>query len=88
MKVWTLLGLALTLASAPVAWAGNDKLPLVFEDDFENGAERWQPGDPAAWKITKTDGGKHYHQFQLSKVKTPFRSPFTYCGTLAWMLAR
>lgn len=78
MKTWVILGMACTLAMVPAAWPASDKLPLVFEDDFENGAERWQPGDPAAWKITKTDKGRHYDQFQLSKIKTPFRSPFNY----------
>jgi hypothetical protein len=78
MKTWTLLGLALSLAIVPMAWSGDEKLPLLFEDDFEKGAERWQPSDKAAWKITKSDKGQHYHQFQQSKIKTPFRSPFNF----------
>ena len=59
-----------------VAQAGEPKLPLVFSDDFEQGAGRWQPSDAAAWKIVKTNSGSHYNQFQLSKIKTPHRSPF------------
>jgi hypothetical protein len=52
-----------------------EKLPLLFEDDFEKGADRWQPTDAAAWKIVKTNKGQHYSQFQMSKYKPPFRSP-------------
>jgi hypothetical protein len=80
MKAATSLGLALAIAMAPGAWAGNgnEKLPLLFEDDFEKGAERWQPGDKEAWKISKTDKGQHYHQHKQSKIKTPFRSPFNF----------
>ncbi|HYW79306.1 MAG TPA: hypothetical protein VE890_06990, partial [Thermoguttaceae bacterium] len=47
----------------------------VFEDNFEKGADHWQPTDPAAWKITETDQGKVYDQFQQSKYKPPHRSP-------------
>src|SRR5262249_10372579 len=49
---------------------------LLFEDDFERGADHWQPTDPAAWKIIRTGQGQHYSQFQMSKYKPPFRSPF------------
>ena len=50
-------------------------LPLVFEDDFEKGADRWQPTDAAAWKIVETDRGKVYNQFKNSNYKPPHRSP-------------
>ncbi len=61
-----------------MASAGEKQLPLVFEDDFEKGAGRWQPSDPAAWKIVKTDKGSYYSQFAQSKIKTPHRSPFNF----------
>jgi hypothetical protein len=75
---YTALLLAMLLSAAPVVTAGGSKLPLLFEDDFEKGADRWQPSDAAAWKVVKTDKGQQYNQFQLSKVKTPFRSPFNF----------
>jgi hypothetical protein len=59
----------------PIANAG-DKLPLVFEDNFDKGDERWQPTDPKAWKVVKTDKGSYYSQFAQSKYKTLHRSPF------------
>ena len=67
----------MVVAAAPV-YAGDNKLPLLFEDDFEKGADRWQPGDPKAWKIVKTDKGHYYSQFAQSKIKTPHRSPFNF----------
>jgi hypothetical protein len=63
---------------ASTAPAGDKQLPLVFEDNFAKGAERWQPTDAAAWKVVKTDKGSYYSQFQQSKYKTPFRSPFNF----------
>ena len=30
-------------------------LPLVFQDDFEKGAGRWEPTDPKGWKVIGTD---------------------------------
>lgn len=69
------------LAWAVVSLAGGSsygddaKLPLVFTDDFENGADRWQPTDAKAWRVVKTDRGRHYNQHQTSKYKPPHRSP-------------
>lgn len=73
-----MLSVIAMLCVLPTAPAGEKKLPLVFEDDFAKGAERWQPSDAAAWKVVKTDKGAYYSQFQQSKYKTPFRSPFNF----------
>jgi hypothetical protein len=52
-------------------------LPLLFFDNFEaQGAGRWEPGDPKAWKIVEQNGNRVYAQFQQSQVETPVRSPF------------
>jgi len=61
--------------------AGDDKpgkLPLVFEDDFSKGAERWKPSDPRAWKVIDTKTGKAYSQFKQSDYKPPHRSPLNF----------
>lgn len=55
-----------------------DGTPLLFHDDFNKGAERWQPTDPAAWKVIDGKIGKAYSQFQQSKYKPPHRSPFNF----------
>ena len=55
--------------------AVKNDLPLLFSDDFEKGADRWEPTDPAAWKIADGRGGKVYGQFQQSNYKPPHRSP-------------
>jgi len=53
-----------------------DGLPLIFSDDFEGGADRLEPTDPKAWKITETDRqGKVYDQHKQSGYKPPHRSP-------------
>jgi hypothetical protein len=52
------------------------ELPLVFSDDFEHGAEHWQPTDPAAWKTVASKTGQAYSLFQQSKYQPPYRSPF------------
>ena len=52
-------------------------LPLIFSEDFEDGADHWQPTDPKAWKISKGRGGKVYNQFvRRSKYNPPHRSPY------------
>ena len=64
------------LVGMPAVAADKCDLPLVFEDDFEKGADHWQPTDPAAWRVVETDRGKVYNQFKTSDYKPPHRSPF------------
>lgn len=54
---------------------GLDGLPLVFEEDFEAGCERWTPTDPKAWQIKENDGNHVYSLFRASDYKPPVRSP-------------
>lgn len=51
-------------------------MSLVFRDDFEQGAEHWQPTDPAAWQVETTPEGKVYRLVAASKYKPKFRSPY------------
>jgi len=80
LRYLTILGLGLMilsgLSAAPAIGAEKPDLPLVFEDDFEKGADRWQPTDAEAWRIVQTDKGKVYNQFKTSKYKPPYRSPY------------
>lgn len=76
-----LASVVLGLAGA-LSWAGGspraaeaDDLPLLIEEDFEQGAERWEPTDPNAWKVIEAGGSKVYSQFQGSKYQPPHRSP-------------
>src|SRR5438876_12032375 len=66
-------------AFALLAVAGGEApkdLPLVFEDDFEKGASRWEPLDPDGWKVIETKQGKVFSQFKkASAYKPPHRSP-------------
>lgn len=74
---FSLAMLLLTALLSAAAIGEEAKLPLVFSDDFEDGAERWQPTDAAAWKIQKTDRGQVYSQFKKrSNYKPPHRSPY------------
>jgi hypothetical protein len=49
---FALLSLLVTLGFAMSAPA-DEALPLVFEDNFSQGADRWEPTDPAAWTLGK-----------------------------------
>jgi hypothetical protein len=74
---WTLLTIALLACGglSPAAPAA-DQLPIVFQENFENGADHWQPQDPAQWQIKKTDSGQVYSQFKKeSAYKPPHRAP-------------
>ncbi len=53
-----------------------DELPVVYEESFEMGADRWQPLDAKQWQIKKTDKGQVYSQHvKKSEYKPPHRSP-------------
>ena len=52
-------------STAAVADAADEPaLPLVYADNFENGADHWQPADASGWKIKAVDGGHVYSQFK------------------------
>jgi hypothetical protein len=56
--------------------AGADELPVVFQEDFEKGADHWQPLDAKQWQIKKTDKGQVFSQHEKkSEYKPPHRSP-------------
>ena len=64
------------LVVGPAMAAEKGGLPLVFEDDFEKGADNWQPTDKTAWKIKEGDKGNAYGLAKkVSKYKPPHRSP-------------
>lgn len=62
---------------ASISFAEAIDFPLVFEDNFESGSERWRPFDPSGWKIVASRGGHHFSQFKKdSSYVPPHRSPF------------
>jgi len=53
-----------------------DDLPVVFEENFEKGADHWQPLDAKQWQIKKTDKGQVFSQYEKkSNYQPPHRSP-------------
>ena len=64
---------------ATASLAEEKELPLIFEEDFEKGAENWQPSDAKAWNVKKTDKGQVYSQHKKKSDYTPpHRSPFNF----------
>ena len=49
---------------------------VEFREDFEAGFARWEPTDPAAWRLEDGPTGKCLSQFAKSKYAPPHRSPF------------
>lgn len=69
LVLWVLI--PVTAAEPPAS----PLLPLLFEEDFEQGAVNWAPTDPAKWKVTR-DGENHvYHLLGKSDYTPPHRSP-------------
>lgn len=53
-----------------------DDLPIVFGENFEKGADHWQPLDAKQWQIKKTDKGQVFSQYEKkSSYQPPHRSP-------------
>lgn len=78
MGLWLLIsGAGAPLAAEDSAAATSEPLPLLVQEDFESGADRWQPTDPKAWRIEPGRGGHVYSQFvKASNYKPPHRSPY------------
>lgn len=53
-----------------------EKYPVVFEESFEAGADKWEPFDAKQWQVKKTDKGQVFSQHEKkSTYKPPHRSP-------------
>ncbi len=64
------------LVAASIAFAADGTLPIVFEEQFEKGADRWLPLDAAQWQVKQVDGGHVFSQFKKeTTAKPPHRSP-------------
>lgn len=78
----TMAGVALMpIAAADDADEAEAAMPLVFEEDFESGADRWAPTDPEAWQVIAEDGNHVYALTQQSAYEPAVRSPFN----IAWV---
>lgn len=73
-----LFAFVMALTTITAAQADSKDLPLLFEDSFDKGADRWEPTDKNAWKVIAVDKGKAYSQFQQSKYAPPHRSPLNF----------
>ena len=74
---FALLVAGMSIGLAPRPSQADDELPLVYKDDFEHGAEHWQPTDEKAWRIAQVDGNHVYSQFvKQSNYEPPHRSPY------------
>jgi hypothetical protein len=71
---WCLTAAAMSIAGVSLA----ADLPLLVQEDFESGADRWQPTDAKAWKVVETPRGKVYSLFQQSAYQPPYRSPLNF----------
>ena len=69
--------LAAACGLATLGSAADPALPLILNEDFSNGAERWEPSDPKAWKVgADAEGNKFFSQHAKSNFNPPYRSPF------------
>lgn len=53
MTIRALLAIPFVIATLAPPIRGDEALPLVFEETFTEGADRWEPTDPAAWTLGK-----------------------------------
>lgn len=55
--------------------AAEDAPTVLVEEDFSEGAERWEPTDANAWEIGEDDGVAIYRLARQSEYEPPHRSP-------------
>ena len=63
------------VASAQTSDSTLNGLPLVFQDDFESGMDRWEPMDDSTWRIVEEDGNHVLAFTGESGYEPPVRSP-------------
>lgn len=70
----------LLVAFPVVAWGQAADGPVVLTEDFEHGADRWEPKDNKQWKIKRGDNGHVFSLFdKKGSYKPPHRSPVNIC---------
>lgn len=65
-------------AALALAWAGPSlaaREEIDLREDFESGAARWIPTDPAMWEVAEEDGNHFYRLKGKSRFEPPHRSP-------------
>ncbi|QGJ70822.1 Signal peptide protein [Planctomycetales bacterium 10988] len=82
MSMWLSCCAALACLGGTLTVSAADpgkKLPVVFEDDFEQGAAHWTPTDSKVWEVTKLEDGNHVYNLKERRgsYKPPQRSPYT-----------
>ena len=50
-------------------------MPLLFEEDFESGHDRWKMTDPRAWETVEEQGNRVLALRRSSRYEPPVRSP-------------
>ncbi|MFH1738579.1 MAG: hypothetical protein ABIH23_06190 [bacterium] len=50
-------------------------MPLLLDETFEDGADRWEPPDPSAFAVLERDGNHVYAIIKDSSYQPPVRSP-------------
>lgn len=55
---------AIVLAADNAEKAAGSKLPLLLDENFSKGADRWAPASPEGWKLIDIDGGKAFSEFK------------------------
>ena len=75
-----IIGAGAIAADKPAENKSNDapKYPLVLDENFSHGADRWKPASAEGWKIIDLDGGKAFSRFKIVDItkKLPHRSPW------------
>jgi hypothetical protein len=57
-----------------------EELPLLLQENFSQGAERWQPLDAKQWKLRSVAGEQLFSLFEKKgSYKPPNRSPVNIC---------
>ena len=70
---------AFALAHAGSSLRAEEELPLLLDEKFDHGADRWQPTDPAAWRATIGPGKSAVFSIVAqSNYNPPHRSPLNF----------
>ena len=81
-RVITLLSVLMCLVTTVALADEREQAPkgmeLVFEEDFEQGTDRWETTDDTNWELHDRDGGKAFGIVdRRSDYKPEYRSPYT-----------
>ena len=79
------MSIAIVIAALPCKLVAQETvrdMKILFQEDFENGRDKWETTDDASWDLVETNGN---HTFSLNKRTSNYKPKYRSPHNIAWI---